>query len=327
MSAKDQIRQQLDELMGTGWDGAKNTIHYSDPKVCRCFLLGLCPHEALAGTKMAMGSCSKIHNYALKADFENSSKTCRSNQHRFYELTVLTYLQKVIRSCEILDRAKKGRLTRCQSAAWNGRISDKEAEMKAYGDLVDKKLIEAEELGSQGKVTEALAVIKEVERLKRRRSRIERYLDRKPNEPAKEQKQNICEECQLCIGLDDNEQRVANHSSGRLHNSILAIRKKIAELASSLESAQLPGDWLSPLVEVEFEESLQPQLLEVVQPILQSFAQQILVPKWIQGPQVKVHEPFHLEAPPPPSRGPLIPQVAQQKLLKDAWAWLEKRAG
>ncbi|XP_077498239.1 uncharacterized protein LOC144108880 [Amblyomma americanum] len=243
MSAKDQIRQKLDELMGTGWDGVKNPLHYSDPKVCRCFLLGLCPHDALAGTKMSMGACSKIHNYALKADYESSSKTCRSNQHRFYELTVLTYLQKVIRSCEIMDRAKKGRLTRCQSNSRNGRISDKEAELKAYGELVDKKLVEAEELGSKGKVQEALAVIRDVERLKRRRTRIEMYLDRRPNEPVKEQKQNICEECQLCIGLDDNEQRIANHSSGRLHNALLDMRRKISELANNLEKAQVPGDW------------------------------------------------------------------------------------
>ncbi|XP_075730349.1 putative RNA-binding protein Alsin2 [Rhipicephalus microplus] len=95
MTAKDHMRQKLDELMGTGWDGVKNSLHYSDPKVCRCFLLGLCPHDALAGTKMSMGPCSKVHNYALKADFENSSRLYRPGQHRFYELTVLTYLQKV----------------------------------------------------------------------------------------------------------------------------------------------------------------------------------------------------------------------------------------
>ncbi|KAK8757953.1 hypothetical protein V5799_004417 [Amblyomma americanum] len=150
---------------------------------------------------------------------------------------------EVIRSCEIMDRAKKGRLTRCQSNSRNGRISDKEAELKAYGELVDKKLVEAEELGSRGKVQEALAVIRDVERLKRRRTRIEMYLDRRPNEPVKEQKQNICEECQLCIGLDDNEQRIANHSSGRLHNALLDMRRKISELANNLEKAQVPGDW------------------------------------------------------------------------------------
>ncbi|KAH6921630.1 hypothetical protein HPB50_003620 [Hyalomma asiaticum] len=243
MTAKDHMRQKLDELMGTGWDGVKNSLHYSDPKVCRCFLLGLCPHDALAGTKMSMGACSKIHNYALKADFENSSRLYRQGQHRFYELTVLTYLQKVIRSCEILDRAKKGRLTRCQTTARNNRHGDKEATLKSYNDLVDKKLVEAEDLGNQGKVDDAIKVIKEVERLKRRRNRLERLLDRKSNEPVKEQKQNICEECQLCIGLDDNEQRIANHASGRLHNAILDMRRKIAELAASLEKSQMPGDW------------------------------------------------------------------------------------
>ncbi|CAN7988442.1 unnamed protein product [Ixodes hexagonus] len=213
MSAMEQMRQKLDELMGTGRDGTKNPIHYSDPKVCRCFLLGLCPHDALAGTKMSLGACLKIHNYALKADFENSSTTYRSSQHRFYQLTVLTYLQKVVRSCEVLDRAKKGRLSRCQSNSWLGGAADKANELRVHGEAVDKKLAQAEELGSEGKVDEALALIREVEKLKRKRNRIEKYLLRKSSEPAKEQKQIICDECQLCIGLDDNEQRVANHST------------------------------------------------------------------------------------------------------------------
>ncbi|KAH7980803.1 hypothetical protein HPB49_019330 [Dermacentor silvarum] len=94
-TAKDRVRQTLDEFMGTGWDGVKNSLQYSDPKVCRCFLLGLSPHDALAGTKISMGACSKGHNYALKADFENSSRMYRLGQHRFYDLMVLTYLQKV----------------------------------------------------------------------------------------------------------------------------------------------------------------------------------------------------------------------------------------
>ncbi|XP_049516091.1 putative RNA-binding protein Luc7-like 2 [Dermacentor silvarum] len=191
---------------------------------------------------MAMDACSKIHNYALKANFENGSRMYRPGQHHFYELAVLAYLQKVIRSCEILDRAKKGRLTRCQSTARSDRHGDKEATLKSYGDMMDKKLIEAEDLGNKGKVQEALAVIKEVEWLKRRRNRFERMLDRKSNEPVKEHKQNICEECQLCIGLD-NEQRIANHSSDRLHNAILDVRRKIAELTACLEKPQVPGNW------------------------------------------------------------------------------------
>ncbi|XP_049515953.1 putative RNA-binding protein Luc7-like 2 [Dermacentor silvarum] len=198
-----------DPRNGPRWDGGKISLHYSNPKVCRCFLLGLCPHNTLAGTKMAMGACSKIHNYALKADFEKSSRMYRPGQHRFYDLKVRSCLQKVIRSCKILDRAKKGRLTRCQSTAGSNHHGDKEGTLKYYGDMMDKKLIEVEQLGNKEKVQEALAVTKEVELLKRRRNRPVRMLDRNSNELAKEQKQNICDDCQPCIGLDYNEQRAS----------------------------------------------------------------------------------------------------------------------
>ncbi|KAH7980349.1 hypothetical protein HPB49_015193 [Dermacentor silvarum] len=120
---------------------------------------------------------------------------------------------------------------------------EKEARLKSYGDMMDKKLIDAEDLGNKDNVPEALAVIKEVERLKRRRNRFERTLDRISNKAVKERNQNICEECQLRIGLDDNEQRIANQSSTRLHNDILDMRRKNAELAASLRKSQVPGDW------------------------------------------------------------------------------------
>ncbi|KAH6945547.1 hypothetical protein HPB50_008923 [Hyalomma asiaticum] len=161
-------------------------------------------------------------------------------QHRFYDRTVVTFLQKVIRSFEILELSEEGRLTLCQTTACNNRHGDKEATLKSNSDLVEKKLVE-DELGNKGTVQEALTVIKEVKRLKRGPNRLERMLHRKPNEPVKVQKHNICEECQLCIGLDDNEQRIANHGSGRLQH--YDTRRNIAELAASRETSQMPGDW------------------------------------------------------------------------------------
>ncbi|KAF3425171.1 hypothetical protein E2986_04138 [Frieseomelitta varia] len=63
MTAHDQMRAMLDQLMGTGrndttvnkWnvipgENNKFQVKYSDPKVCKSFLLACCPHEILSST-------------------------------------------------------------------------------------------------------------------------------------------------------------------------------------------------------------------------------------------------------------------------------------
>nr|SVE70632.1 EOG090X0BOE [Daphnia similis]SVE71259.1 EOG090X0BOE [Daphnia similis]SVE71891.1 EOG090X0BOE [Daphnia similis]SVE72517.1 EOG090X0BOE [Daphnia similis] len=46
------MRAMLDQLMGTTRDGesSRYNVKFSDPKVCKSFLLGCCPHEILAST-------------------------------------------------------------------------------------------------------------------------------------------------------------------------------------------------------------------------------------------------------------------------------------
>ncbi|CAN8008053.1 unnamed protein product, partial [Ixodes pacificus] len=86
MSAHEQMRQMLDQLMGTGRDGENNRykVHFTDPRVCKSFLLACCPHDILASTRMDLGDCPKIHDLALRADFENASQ----KKDYFYDVDV-----------------------------------------------------------------------------------------------------------------------------------------------------------------------------------------------------------------------------------------------
>uniref|UniRef100_A0A1B0DI03 Uncharacterized protein n=1 Tax=Phlebotomus papatasi TaxID=29031 RepID=A0A1B0DI03_PHLPP len=62
MTATDQMRAMLDQLMGTGRNGEANryTLKFNDGKVCKSFLLGCCPHEILASTKMPIAFSVKM---------------------------------------------------------------------------------------------------------------------------------------------------------------------------------------------------------------------------------------------------------------------------
>lgn len=53
MSATDQMRAMIDQLMGTdaqSHDDSRQKYHFTDFTVCRSFLLGCCPYEVLAST-------------------------------------------------------------------------------------------------------------------------------------------------------------------------------------------------------------------------------------------------------------------------------------
>ncbi|XP_075686146.1 putative RNA-binding protein Luc7-like 1 isoform X3 [Rhinoderma darwinii] len=84
MSAQAQMRALLDQLMGTARDGdeTRQRVKFTDDRVCKSHLLDCCPHDILAGTRMDLGECTKIHDLALRADYEIASK----EKDLFFEL-------------------------------------------------------------------------------------------------------------------------------------------------------------------------------------------------------------------------------------------------
>ena len=70
----DAQRALLDSLMGMNrnHEGA-DIVDYKDDRLCRPFLHGICPIDGFINTKMACGSCDKIHSEEFKEQFQNSS--------------------------------------------------------------------------------------------------------------------------------------------------------------------------------------------------------------------------------------------------------------
>uniref|UniRef100_A0A2K6EKG7 LUC7 like 2, pre-mRNA splicing factor n=1 Tax=Propithecus coquereli TaxID=379532 RepID=A0A2K6EKG7_PROCO len=63
-------------------DTTRQRIKFSDDRVCKSHLLNCCPHDVLSGTRMDLGECLKVHDLALRADYEIASK----EQDFFFEL-------------------------------------------------------------------------------------------------------------------------------------------------------------------------------------------------------------------------------------------------
>jgi hypothetical protein len=69
----DATRALLDELMGKNRNAlptqASKGTHFSDPEVCKNFLVQFCPHQLFINTKSDLGTCSKLHDEHLKSQY------------------------------------------------------------------------------------------------------------------------------------------------------------------------------------------------------------------------------------------------------------------
>lgn len=63
-------RKLLEQLMGGGISSRAAQLNMHDPKVCRSYLVGTCPHDLFTNTKQDLGPCSRVHSEALKAEYE-----------------------------------------------------------------------------------------------------------------------------------------------------------------------------------------------------------------------------------------------------------------
>jgi len=233
MTAHDQMRAMLDQLMGTGRNGENNRYHvrFSDPKVCKSFLLGCCPHEILSSTRMDLGECPKIHDLALRADFEHASKT----RDYFYDIDAMEQLEAFISDCDRRTEMAKQRLLETQEEL-SAEVAEKANVVHEYAEEIGKKLAKAEALGAEGLVDESLKLMEEIEELRKKKAEAEEvYRNSMPASSYQQQKLRVCEVCSAYLGIHDNDRRLADHFGGKLHLGFITIREKLAELKKSVE--------------------------------------------------------------------------------------------
>ncbi|KAM7296536.1 putative RNA-binding protein Luc7-like 1 isoform X1 [Ixodes scapularis] len=232
MSAHEQMRQMLDQLMGTGRDGENNRykVHFTDPRVCKSFLLACCPHDILASTRMDLGDCPKIHDLALRADFENASQ----KKDYFYDVDAMEHLQNFIGECDRRTEQSKRRLAETQEEL-SAEVTLKLNRVHELAESMGKKLAAAEAKGADGNVEESLKLLEEVEDIRRRKAEAEQdYRNSMPASSYQQQKLRVCDVCSAYLGIHDNDRRLADHFGGKLHLGFIAIREKLDSLRQTV---------------------------------------------------------------------------------------------
>ncbi|XP_011796951.1 PREDICTED: putative RNA-binding protein Luc7-like 2 [Colobus angolensis palliatus] len=170
MSAQAQMRAMLDQLMGTSRDGdtTRQRIKFSDDRVCKSHLLNCCPHDVLSGTRMDLGECLKVHDLALRADYEIASK----EQDFFFELDAMDHLQSFIADCDRRTEVAKKRLAETQEEI-SAEVAAKAERVHELNEEIGKLLAKVEQLGAEGNVEESQKVMDEVEKARAKKREAE----------------------------------------------------------------------------------------------------------------------------------------------------------
>uniref|UniRef100_A0A4X2LG95 LUC7 like n=1 Tax=Vombatus ursinus TaxID=29139 RepID=A0A4X2LG95_VOMUR len=231
MSAQAQMRALLDQLMGTARDGdeTRQRVKFTDDRVCKSHLLDCCPHDILAGTRMDLGECTKIHDLALRADYEIASK----ERDLFFELDAMDHLESFIAECDRRTELAKKRLAETQEEI-SAEVSAKAEKVHELNEEIGKLLAKAEQLGAEGNVDESQKILMEVEKVRAKKKEAEEeYRNSMPASSFQQQKLRVCEVCSAYLGLHDNDRRLADHFGGKLHLGFIQIREKLDQLRVS----------------------------------------------------------------------------------------------
>ncbi|XP_063533912.1 putative RNA-binding protein Luc7-like 1 isoform X1 [Cydia strobilella] len=233
MSAHEQMRAMLDQLMGTARNGEADShgVKFFDDSVCKSFLLQCCPHEILSSTRMDLGECPKIHDLALRADYELASKT----KDYFYDIDATEHLEAFIADCDRRTNAAKQRLAETQEEL-SAEVTEKANSVHELAEQIGQKLARAEALGEEGMVEESVKLMGEIDELRKKKAVAEQeYRNSMPASSYQQQKLRVCEVCSAYLGIHDNDRRLADHFGGKLHLGFITIREKLADLKKNVE--------------------------------------------------------------------------------------------
>jgi len=85
-----------DQLMSSGPSRAPQ-VSITDPKVCRSYIVGTCPHSLFTNTKNDLGICPRVHSEALKTQYESADE--QQKQRWGFEFDYLRDMARYIDEC------------------------------------------------------------------------------------------------------------------------------------------------------------------------------------------------------------------------------------
>ncbi|EON68194.1 hypothetical protein W97_07343 [Coniosporium apollinis CBS 100218] len=235
-------RKLLEQLMGEQLMSGPGTrapqLSITDPKVCRSYLVGTCPHDLFTNTKQDFGPCPKTHSEALKNEYDSASE--EQKKRWGFEYDYLRDMQKYVDECNRRIDTAQRRLEKTPD-----EIRQTNALLKQISDLtitIESGLFEVQILAEEGAVNTAVTEFFKVKQAKHTKEDRERELKALSDTsgPSGHQKLQVCDVCGAYLSRLDNDRRLADHFYGKMHLGYAQMRKTYEELQKQLKGRPPP---------------------------------------------------------------------------------------
>lgn len=90
--------------MGAGASSRSAQLSITDPKVCKSYLVGTCPHDLFTNTKQDLGACPKVHSEPLQSEYLASADKAKYGFEYDYMRDLLKYIDDCNRRIDAAQR-------------------------------------------------------------------------------------------------------------------------------------------------------------------------------------------------------------------------------
>ncbi|GAB7338167.1 hypothetical protein MBLNU457_4516t1 [Dothideomycetes sp. NU457] len=234
-----KLLEQLmgDQLMSSGPSRAPQ-VSITDPKVCRSYIVGTCPHSLFTNTKNDLGICPRVHSEALKTQYENADE--QQKQRWGFEFDYLRDMARYIDDCNRKIHQAQSRLEKTpdeikQTNVLLKRISEHSA-------AITNHLLEIQVLCSLSQINTAVTEHFKMRQAMAQKNDAERELKALSDTsgPSGHQKLQVCDVCGAYLSRLDNDRRLADHFFGKMHLGYAQMRKTHDELKERLRDRKPP---------------------------------------------------------------------------------------
>ena len=241
--AADQ-RRLLEQLMGeslTRLPGStpQQQLLITDPKVCKSYLCGSCPHDLFTNTKQDLGPCPKAHQPNLKEEYVAAPDSQKKDWG--FEFDYVRDIGKYVSECDRRIDAAQRRLEKTPD-----EIRQTNALLKQISDLsrtIEAGIVEVEIAAEEGAVNLAVQEFHKLKLAKVQKEERERELKALSDTsgPSGHQKLQVCDVCGAYLSRLDNDRRLADHFFGKMHLGYAQMRKESERLSRELKGRAPPN--------------------------------------------------------------------------------------
>nr|POF04492.1 u1 snrnp-associated protein [Quercus suber] len=227
-----------DQLMNSGSSAQRASLTITDPKVCRSYLCGACPHDLFTNTKQDLGPCPLAHQPNHKEEWLAASDE-KKQEWGFefdYQRDITRHVAECDRKIDVLQRRLEKTAEEIkQTNSLLKAITDYERTMTAG-------LLEVEILAEEGAVNLAVQEFHKLKLIRVQKEDKERELKTLSDTsgPSGHQKLQVCDVCGAYLSRLDNDRRLADHFFGKMHLGFAQMRKESERLAKELKGRPAP---------------------------------------------------------------------------------------